>query len=225
MARRRREKVDVTAGGLRALGYGRVSTSVQVEGTSLESQAQTIEGECRRRGWVLLEVIDEDVSGKSLRRPGVQRALRMLSSGDADVLVVAKLDRLSRSLLDYATVVERAAREGWHLVVLDAPVGTDTAYGEAMLGIMAVFAQLERRLISERTRDGLAARRAQGMRLGRESSLPSSVVERIRRRRREGASLARIAGELNADGVATGQGGKRWYGSTVRAVLESEQRG
>jgi DNA invertase Pin-like site-specific DNA recombinase len=88
-----------------------------------------------------------------------------------------------------------------------------------MANVLATFAQFERRLIGERTREAMAAKRAQGARFGRPRQMPADVVERIREERKGGASLPKIAAGLNADGVPTAQGGRRWYPSTVRAVL------
>jgi DNA invertase Pin-like site-specific DNA recombinase len=87
-----------------------------------------------------------------------------------------------------------------------------------MTQVLAVFAELERKLIGQRTRDALAVKRAQGVRLGRPSVLPPSVVARIVAEHRGGASWSAIARGLNADGVATAQGGAKWYPATVRTV-------
>jgi len=114
-----------------------------------------------------------------------------------------------------------AQRQSWGLVALDVNVDTTTPAGEAM----GTFAQFERRLIGQRTRDALAAKRAAGVQLGRPRSLPAEVVERVVREREGGRSLRAIAQGLDADGVATAQGGKSWYASTVRSVLRSPAGG
>jgi DNA invertase Pin-like site-specific DNA recombinase len=188
----------------------------------LAAQRAAILAECERRGWQLVEVVeDRGYSAKDLRRPGIRAALDELRRGDAQGLVVAKLDRLSRSMLDFTAIMATAQRESWALVALDCAVDTTTPAGEAMANVLATFAQFERRLIGQRTREALAAKRAQGVRLGRPRALSPGIVNRIRRERDQGASLARIADALNADGVATAHGGERWYASTVRAVLRS----
>src|SRR5439155_13324110 len=86
------------------------------------------------------------------------------------------------------------------------------------------FANLERRLIGERTKAGLAEAKRRGVRLGRPRSLPDAVVQRIVTERQQGASLQAIADRLTDDGIAGAQGGRRWYASTVRAVLQSARR-
>ena len=124
-------------------------------------------------------------------------------------------------MLDFAGIMAAAQKQGWGLIALDCAVDTTTPAGEAMANVLATFAQFERRLISQRTKDALAAKRAQGVRLGRPRQLPKTVVNRIRRERTQGKTLAAIAEGLNRDGVPTAQGGQRWYPSTVRAVLRS----
>ncbi|UGS35245.1 recombinase family protein [Capillimicrobium parvum] len=211
---------------MRVVGYVRVSTEEQADSRAgLDAQRAAIAAEAQRRGWTLVDVIeDAGYSAKDLRRPGIRVALEAMASGHADVLIVAKLDRLSRSLVDFAGLMATAQRQGWACLALDTPADPTTPMGEAMVSIMATFAQLERRLIGQRTRDGLAAKRAAGVRLGRRSELPVTVVSRIVRERAEGRSLRAIAEHLNADSVATGQGGKRWYASSVRAALSAAER-
>src|SRR4029078_11540588 len=136
---------------------------------------------------------------KNLDRPGIQQALDLLGRGDADVLVVSKLDRLSRSLLDFASLMDRSRHEGWSLVALDLGVDTTTPSGEMMAGVLAVFSQFERQLISERTKAGLAVKRAQGVRLGRPVEIPADVHARILVDRDAGLSYAVIASHLNAE--------------------------
>ncbi len=206
---------------MQVLGYVRVSTEEQSDsGAGLEAQRRAIEAECVRRGWQLLEVVeDAGFSAKDLKRPGVQEALRVLKSGEASALVVAKLDRLSRSMIDFTALMGKAQKEGWALVALDCAVDTTTPAGEAKAHMLATFAQFERRLISQRTREALAVKKSQGVRLGRPQTMPKAVVKRIKRERAKGQSLAAIADGLNADGVPTAQGGRRWYPATVRYTL------
>ena len=210
---------------MRAIGYVRVSTDEQAErGHGLAAQRKAIRDECERRGWQLLEVVGEDrgASGKSLDRAGLQSALGRLDRHDADVLVVAKLDRLSRSLSQGSAVIERAARRGWSLVALDFGLDTTTPAGELVANVMLSAARYERRQTGERTKAGLAAARAAGKRLGRPRVLPDAVVARIVAERAAGRSLPAIAAALAADGVATARGGAAWYPSSVAAVLRSQ---
>jgi DNA invertase Pin-like site-specific DNA recombinase len=207
----------------RVLAYLRVSTDEQRDsGAGLAAQRAAILAECERRGWHLLDVIeDAGYSAKDLKRPGVRIALDVLADGGADALVVAKLDRLSRSMLDFASIMASAQKQGWGLIALDCAVDTTTPAGEAMANVLATFAQFERRLISQRTKDALAVKRAQGVRLGRPRQLPGRVVNRVKREHDQGRTLAAIATGLNEDQIPTAQGGKQWWPSTVRAVLRS----
>jgi DNA invertase Pin-like site-specific DNA recombinase len=204
-----------------AIGYVRVSTEEQADSQlGLAAQRAAIIAEADRRGWRLVEIIeDAGVSGRSLNRPGMTMVLAALREKRADTLVVSKLDRLGRSLLDLASLIERAAKEGWGLVALDIGVDTATLSGKAMAGMMAVFAELERGMIGLRTREALRAAQERGTLVGRRSTLPVEVSDRINAERAAGKSLRAIADGLNDEGVATGQGGRRWYPSTVRAVL------
>ncbi len=213
---------------MKVLGYIRCSTAEQADsGAGLDAQRAAIAAEATRRGWELVG-IEEDAgaSGKSLdRRPALVRALAAVEKGAAEALVVAKLDRLSRSLLDFAGLMERGRKKGWALVALDLGVDTTTPAGEMMANVLASFAQYERRLIGQRTKDALAVKRAQGVRLGRPQGVPLDVVARIVAEHAGGAPITSIADQLTAEGVPTAQGGARWWPSTVRAVLRSQAAG
>lgn len=207
---------------MQAVGYIRVSTSEQADsGLGLQAQRAAIEAEAHRRGWTLVG-IEEDagVSGKSLSgRTGLEAALVAVESKKDAALVVAKLDRLSRSLLDFAGLMQRSQKKGWSLVALDLGVDTTTPAGEFMASVLASAAQWERRIIGQRTKDALAIKRAQGVQLGRPRSVPAEVVEMIEMMRNEGLSLRAIADRLNAAAVPTAHQGRQWYGSTVKSVL------
>lgn len=162
---------------------------------------------------------DEGFSAKNLLRPAIAEALELLRTGQASTLVVSKLDRLSRSLLDFANLMETAKRQGWELVVLDMAVDTTTPSGQLMASVMASFSQYERQLIGARTSAALQQLKAQGKRLGRPRTLPAEVTARIVSERAAGMTLAAIAEGLLADAVLTARGGASWYPSTVKAVL------
>lgn len=206
---------------MKVVGYVRVSTDEQANsGAGLEAQRRAIRAECSRRGWDLRHLLeDRGASAKGLERPGLSTALAVVESGGAEAIVVAKVDRLSRSLTDFAALMERSRRKGWALVALDLGVDTTTPSGEMLAHVLAVFAQFERRLIGQRTRDALAVRRTQGVVLGRPTTLSPGTAIRIRTMSRKGESLSGIARTLNAEAVPTAHGGRRWHASTVRAVI------
>ena len=218
----RRKKTLRNPQAPRVLCYSRVSTDEQAaSGLGLSAQQEALEAEAERRGWSDASfIVDDGQSAVSLDRPGIQQALAALASGEADVLVAAKLDRLSRSLLDFASLMERSRREGWTLIALDLGVDTSTAAGEMVANVMASFAQFERRLIAERTSAALQAAKRRGQRLGRPISLPNAVRQRIARERAAGMTLQAIADGLNRDGVPTVYGGL-WGASSIQKSLAS----
>jgi DNA invertase Pin-like site-specific DNA recombinase len=213
---------------MKVIGYTRVSTDEQGRsGAGLEVQRGAIEREAAHRGWELVEVVSDVASGRTTNgRPGLDAALDRLGAKDADGLLVAKLDRLSRSVSDFALLMDRARSEGWAVVALDLNIDTTTATGEMMANLLAALAQWERRLIGERTRDALAVKRSQGVRLGRPPGMgavvPSATRERIFRLRRKGRTLARIAEHLNYLETPTPTGQGRWHPNTVKRVLATK---
>lgn len=209
----------------KVIAYLRVSTEEQaVSGLGLADQRAAIAAEANRRGWQSVEyVTDDGFSAKSLARPAISDALDQLRTGKAGILVVSKLDRLSRSLLDFAGLMATAEREQWQLVVLDMAIDTTTPSGALMAHVMSAFSEYERRLIGARTSAALAQLKAQGVRLGRPRAMSEEVRERIVRERAEGRTMAAIAESLNAEGVPTARGGAKWHPSTVKAALVSAE--
>ena len=205
----------------RVLGYLRVSTNEQADsGAGVAAQRSAILAEAERRGWGEVTFIEDlGYSGKDMHRPGVQAALDALRTHRADVLVVSRLDRLSRSLLDFAQLMQVSTREKWSLVALDLGVDTSSISGRAVASVVAVFSELERGLIAARTREALAARKASGVKLGRPRVMDPAVRESIGKMRDAGMTFAGIAAVLNEQGTPTARGGAKWYAATVRAAL------
>jgi DNA invertase Pin-like site-specific DNA recombinase len=207
-----------------ALAYVRVSTADQAEhGASLDAQVTAITDATEPQGYRVEVLREEGRSGKSLkRRLALAEALKRLGKGEAVALYAQRLDRLTRSVADFAFLLDTAKRQGWRLVCLDGGEDTATPSGEFLVNVMAAAAQYERALIAARTRDALAQRRREGVRLGRPSCLPAKVVARIVRERQAGATLRAIAAGLNADNVPTAHEGAAWHASTVRKVLQGQ---
>ena len=203
-----------------AIGYIRVSTDQQGErGYGLDAQTALIEDEAERRGWNLAHVYVDVASGKSTkRRPQYAAAVRELSEGRASVLIVAKLDRLSRSLVDFAGLMAQSRKEGWSIDALDIGIDTSTINGELIANIIMALAQWERRIIGQRTALALGQVKQRGVKLGRPTVVAREAVAIIRAMRSSGSSYRTIAATLNTEGVPTAQGGKEWYASTVRAI-------
>ncbi len=203
----------------RALGYCRVSTEDQARnGHGLDAQRDTINAAAATRGWPVEMIADEGASGKRVNG-GLRLALDHLATGRADALVVAKMDRLARSVLHASQIMEQARTQGWNLVICDLALDLSTPQGKAMASMLATFAELEREMIATRTREGLVAARARGKQVGRPPLVDASTVDRICRERDAGASFARIATALAADGVLSPEGRPAWQASTVRRIL------
>lgn len=211
--------------GDRAVLYIRVSTDEQ--GASIEAQRESCTRLANQRGYkIIAEFVDENISGAIAidKRPALKRALRTLADDQADRLIVAKLDRLARNVRVALEIDEDyATRQGWGIVFGDMDIDTSTAVGKMQLSMFASVARFERDRISERTREALAVKRAQGVRLGRPPELPAEIVARIVAERGLGLSLRVIAERLTRDGVATAQGGRAWYASTVRKILGGQK--
>lgn len=208
----------------RVVGYGRVSTHEQAaSGAGMAAQRQAVEAACAARGWTLVTFHeDAGASGKSLRdRPGLDAALDEVAAGEVDGIVVAKLDRLSRSLPDAHGLIHRALRESWALVALDLGVDTSTASGRLVANVIASVAEWEREAIGERTRAALAARKAQGIKLGRPRRVAPDVVERIKSQRADGWSLRAICDGLMSEGTPAPEGGDRWWPAGVKRLAEA----
>jgi site-specific DNA recombinase len=221
--------------GLKAVGYTRVSTDKQADkGVSLEVQLEKIHAMAVVQGAELLEVIqDAGESAKSLERPGMARLLALVDAGKVQVVIIAKLDRLTRSVRDLGELLERFNRRGVSLVSVAESLDTGSAAGRLVLNIMTAVSQWEREAIGERTQTALLHKKAHGkvynhvpygfVRNG-DSLVPlvgeQAVVGRIRSLRAGGWALRRIAEALNGDGVPTKQGG-RWFPQTVKDVLSN----
>lgn len=210
---------------MEVITYRRVSTFEQADsGLGLSAQESALASAAIQKGWnVVGHCVDAGATGSNTDRPGLQEALTILRTKGADALAVAKLDRLSRSLLDFAGLMETARSQGWALIALDLGVDTSTPAGEMIANVLASFSQYERRLISQRTVDALAVLKANGVRLGRPRTVDDGTAQTVGRWRAAGATWAGCAQALNDAGVPTAHGGARWHASTARAVLRSYQ--
>ncbi|HEY4359587.1 MAG TPA: recombinase family protein [Bryobacteraceae bacterium] len=158
---------------LRCAIYTRKSTEEGLEQAFNTLQAQREAGEAyvqsqRQTGWIALPEHFDDggFSGASLERPALQRLMDGIERGQIDCVVVYKVDRLSRSLLDFARLMERFDRRGVSFVSVTQDFNTTTSLGRLTLNILLSFAQFEREIISERTRDKLSAARRKGKWIG-----------------------------------------------------------
>lgn len=205
----------------RVVGYGRCSTSDQASsGLGMAAQQSAVRSACQRNGWDLVEFIGDDgESGKDLRRPGLRRALEMIAAGEVSGLVAFKLDRITRSVLDFATLLPWFEEAGATLVALDLGIDTSTPGGRLVANVFASVAEWEREMIASRTKDGLAALRAKGMAVSRPAvaDVPE-LSKRIAAMRDAGLTFRAVADKLNEEGVPTLRGGTVWRVSSVQAA-------
>lgn len=208
---------------MKAIGYTRVSTDKQADhGVSLEAQTAKVQAMAVVQGVELAEIIvDAGESAKSLNRPGMARLLAMVDSGAVQTVIVAKLDRLTRSVKDLAELLERFTRRGVSLVSVAESLDTGTAAGRLVLNIMVSVSQWEREAIGERTRDAMQHKRAAGELVG---SVPCGhrlaadgvhleadeaeqrILSQVRELRAGGHTTRSIAAELNRQGFTTRRG-------------------
>lgn len=217
---RRKPRIRKNEGPLRAVSYRRVSSRGQRDGHGLGAQEARIKEAIKAKGWQHAADFCDVSSGKRRNgRHGLDEALQMLARGDGDVLLVSKLDRLSRSLRDFGELTHLAVEEGWAITILDPELDLTSPNGRLCAGMFALLSEWEGALISQRTREGLEVARASGKRLGRAAEIPPEVERRILKLYRKIESLAGVSRALNEEGVATARGGQ-WRASTIAVVLE-----
>ena len=185
MSRRERPALPATALKRRCAVYTRKSTEegLDREFNTLDAQRDACEAYVasqRAEGWLLLSDHYDDggFSGATLERPALRRLMADIERGLVDVIVVYKIDRLSRSLMDFAKLVEVFDTHGVTFVSVTQSFNTTTSMGRLTLNILLSFAQFEREVIGERIRDKFAASRACGMWMGGKVPLGYDVVDR-----------------------------------------------
>lgn len=214
-------------------GYIRVSTQEQVDsGLSLSAQRQKITDFCKYKNFNLLEIIEDANVSASIPLADRDGGSRLIASATTAVVAV-RLDRLFRDAHDCLGVTKAWNKRGVALHLLDLGVDTSSAMGRAFLTNAATYAELERNLISERTREALSQIKERGGDLGAaplgfryekdddgtaklvESEEESASISRCKALRAQGLTLRQVAERLNAEGIPTKRGGK-WHASTVR---------
>ena len=222
----------------RAIAYLRVSTDKQADtGVSLDAQRAKARAYAELCGLELVAVVvDAGLSAKTLQREGLQRALAMLDAGEADALLVCKLDRLTRSVRDLGVLLDRYFGEkgGAALMSVGEQIDTRSAAGRLVLNVLMSVAQWEREATGERTRNALQHKKAQGEYTGGrmpygyqldvdgvrlvEHEGEQLVLSGIRDYRRAGLSLRSISAELAKRGLVTRRG-RPFAVSSVKRML------
>lgn len=223
--------------GMKAVGYARVSTDKQAEkGISLEAQTTKIKAMAAVHSAALGEIIVEPgESAKSLNRPGMQRLLALVDSGGVQAVIIAKLDRLTRSVRDLCELLERFERRGVALISVAESLDTGSAAGRLVLNLMTAVSQWEREAIGERTRDALRHKRTNGERVGNiaygyrlsgdgrhleADEVEQAALVRIAALRRGKKTLREIARDLNERGHRTRRG-SAWRHEYVKRIVDA----
>lgn len=222
---------------MRAIGYVRVSTDKQADhGVSLEAQQEKVRAMATVHGAELIDVVvDAGESAKTLDRLGMERVLAMVKAGTIDMVIVAKLDRLTRSVKDLAVLLELFQRRDVSLISVAESLDTGSASGRLVLNIMMSVSQWEREAIGERTRDAMRHKKAKsewvgnasyGFRLAQDQkhvepdAAEQAILRKILNARRCGKSLRVIADNLNRRGFKT-RSGSPWRFEYVARVAKA----
>ena len=223
---------------MRAVGYIRVSTDEQArEGLSLEAQNEKVRAYAIAKGWDLISIIRDEKSAKDLNRPGMQKIIKDCQRKGFDVLIICKLDCMTRNVRDLGYLVQDVFEKcGIAFSSIADNFDTTTANGKLVLNILGSVAQWERDIISERTKDALAHKRlvkrerAGVVPLGYDLAengrdlIPNheelKTVRNIRSLRDRGWSYGRIAKHLNDTETPTKRGGK-WRAWTIQYLTQN----
>lgn len=218
--------------------YARVSTQEQAkEGYSIDEQISRLKDYCKGMDWKIYDTyVDAGISGATMDRPSLQRMLDAVKAGKIKKVVVYKLDRLSRSQLDTLKIIEEMLlAHGCDFVSMSENFDTGSPFGKAMIGILAVFAQLEREQIKERMSMGMLARAKEGLPHGgiripfgyvyRNGKLEVNESEASQLRLMfqwyvDGKTPKAIAEMLNERGFSSKEG-TSWWETSVRRILRS----
>lgn len=232
---------------MKVVGYARVSTEEQArDGVSLAGQGTKIGLYCQLHELELVRTVeDAGQSAKSLDRPGLAEVLRLLDAGDVEGVVIAKLDRLTRSLRDWLSLIEtyfgERVRRPRKLFSVGDSIDTRTAAGRLVLNVLMSVAQWERETIGERTAAGMMDAVAQGQHCGkprygwevdpggrlnkkgrpvsvRRNDHEQRVIALMKELRGRGLSLRGIVEQLRDAGIETREGGL-WTPATISKIL------
>jgi site-specific DNA recombinase len=220
---------------MRSLGYVRVSLEKQADnGVSLDAQTAKIRAMAQIQGAELTEIIvDGGESAKSLDRPGMGRLMKSVRDRQVDSIIVAKLDRLTRSVKDLADLLELFSRKNVSLVSVAESLDTRTAAGRLVINMLISVAQWEREQLGERTRDALRFKKQRGERVGNipygyrlgndgthieANPSEQKIITRVKSLRNKGQSLRSIASALNKHALKT-RSGSPWHHVYVGSLL------
>lgn len=149
---------------LRAFGYARVSTVKQVEAPGgITAQLHKIKKFCELHRYKLIKIFKDEGISAIDERPAFDQMMQSISRGEADAVIVTRLDRLGRSVLDLVSTVTQLQRHGCQFIAIDQNINTTTSEGRLLFNILSAFAEFEREVIKERMLAGRMRAREQGV--------------------------------------------------------------
>lgn len=207
----------------RAVIYTRVSTMTQVEeGHSLAAQEDTCRRYCEAQGLEVVQVYTDAGQSAMKDRPQFERMLEYVLSDGISHVVATRIDRIGRSVKQLTDVIDKLEEAGVYIALVDQQIDTSTSMGRFIRVILSGLAEMEGEMIRERTKVGLDAARAKGIKLGRPSGVSDEVRGIITALQEQGYGWTAIAKYLNEKGYPTSRGEGPWYPSTVRAFATKD---
>jgi DNA invertase Pin-like site-specific DNA recombinase len=226
---------------MKAVGYTRVSTEDQTKGVSLDNQRAKIKAYADLKDLDLVEIIeDAGISAKNLKRPGVQKVLKMARRKEVEAVIVYKLDRIFRSTVDALETTKRFDKWGVAFHSIHETLDTESAMGRFFFTLTAALAEMERRIIGERTAAALKHKRMNRKKTGGDIPLgycldtdgetlievpkEQEVIRLIKELKRNGCSLSSICRELETRGHLTKTGKAKWHHQSIAQILKRPAR-
>lgn len=220
---------------MKAIGYIRVSTEDQArEGVSLKNQRAKIQAYAQLKDLDLLDIIeDAAISAKNLNRPGAQEVLRLAKAGAIDAVIVFKLDRMFRSTVDALETTRHFDKWGIAFHSINENLDTKSAMGKFFFTLTAAIAEMERGIVSERTKAALQHKRSIGEKTGgdvpfgyqanngnlTEDRQEQRIIKLINKLKAAGNSLRQIGYELRKRGYKSKTGKTTWNPKTIAQIL------
>jgi DNA invertase Pin-like site-specific DNA recombinase len=224
---------------MKAVGYVRVSSEDQAkEGVSLNNQKAKIQAYCDLKDLELVTILeDAGLSAKNLKRPGVQMILEMVKKKSVEAVVVYKLDRMFRSTIDALETTKKFDKQGIAFHSIEETIDTKSAMGRFFFTLTAALAEMERRIIGERTKAALQHKKENGLVWGpvpygfkrvRRKIVPDEAeqhtIKKVLRLRKKGFNYSQISRKLNELGLKTKKG-STWFPQTVKNIVVQLESG
>lgn len=219
------------------ISYLRCSTSYQIEGHSIDNQRLKVKQYCDLHNHELLEeIVDEGVSGKTAKREGYLKLMRLVDDNACDGIIVYSLSRFSRNTMDTLSSIEKMNKKGITFHSLSENIDTSSPNGRFFLTILSSLSQLEREITSQRVTDVLKGLKITNKPYSNDiygwdkvngqlvkNETEQKMLRKVKKMNKLGFSYTEIANHLNEKGFKTKRGGKKFYYSTIEYILKSHQ--